>query len=74
MLHTRTSVGYDIEDNLVNEDKLRVNGVEIKFTQYKVDQNLENIAQFEYKNSYYIINSTISEKEFLNVINNLNFF
>lgn len=68
------SVGYDIEDNLVNEDKLRVNGVEIKFTQYKVDQNLENIAQFEYKNSYYIINSTISEKEFLNVINNLNFF
>ena len=46
-----------------------------KIIQYELsDGSKENIAQFEYKDVFYILNTTMEEEEFKKILKNLYFF
>lgn len=69
------SYGYDIEDELISEKELSVSGVPIIVKEYKLpDGTHQYVAQFEYGENAYILNSTISQEEFEKILNNLKFF
>ncbi|XCP85441.1 DUF4367 domain-containing protein [Roseburia hominis] len=70
------SAGYDVEDTLVEEKELKVLNVPIKIKRYLLleNQTYQMVAEFKYKNVYYILNAPINETEFLKIIENLNFF
>lgn len=69
------SLGYDVEDELVNEDKLNISGVPVTIKEFKLpDGTHQFVAQFEYEENAYILNSTVSQEEFEKILNNLKFF
>lgn len=69
------SVGYDVEDKLINEETVIVSGVEIKLKNYQVENigETEYVAQFEYKNTYYTLNGYIEKDELNKIVKNLIF-
>lgn len=72
--HTR-SYGYDVEDEVISEKELEVSGVPIAVKEYKLpDGTHQLVAQFEYGENAYILNSTICMEEFEKILKNLNFF
>ena len=67
--------GYDVEDKLIDERDIMVSGVHIQVREYLVDgSKKEYVAQFEYKDAFYTLNASISEEEFMKIINNLFFY
>ena len=69
------SYAYDVEDKKIKESQIDVGGNAIDVVQYELsDGTKENVAQFLYKDIFYTINSTIDEKEFEEILNNLYFF
>lgn len=69
------SMGYDIEDKLLNEEEVIISGVEINIKHYETldDKNDEYVAQFVYNNVYYTLNGRLPQDEFMQMINNLIF-
>lgn len=69
------SMGYDIEDKLLNEEEVKISGVEINIKHYETldDKNDEYVAQFVYNNVYYTLNGRLPQDEFMQMINNLIF-
>lgn len=74
--YTDKSLGYDIEDSLVDEETVKVNQQIINIKKYKIDatQKMQYIAQFEYKNVHYLLNAVIDDKELKKILENLKFF
>lgn len=69
------SHGYDVEDKKIKEEQMIVDGNKIDIIQYELsDGSKENIAQFEYKDVFYILNTTMEEEEFKKILKNLYFF
>lgn len=70
------SAGYDIEDNLVKEESVSVSNVPISIKKYMLleNQKYQMVAEFKYKDVYYILNAPIDEREFLKIIKKLEFF
>lgn len=67
--------GYDIEDELVSEDVLVAKDTPITMKEYKLpDGSHQFVAQFEYENNAYILNSTIAQEEFEKIVKNLRFY
>ena len=73
--YTNKSFGYDMEDELIEEQSQIVSEVPITIKRYKVkDNNTEQyMIQYEYKNVFYIITTTVNASEMYKIINNLNF-
>lgn len=69
------SVGYDIQDKLIKEEKIIVSGVEIYVKSYDIEksESIEYIVQFSDGNAYYILNSCIEKEEIIKIVKNLNF-
>lgn len=74
--YANKSTGYDIEDDLISEELLKVNNQEIKVKKYKISEtdDVQLVAQFEYKKIHYILNATINEKDFVFILKNLKFY
>lgn len=69
------SYAYDIEDKKVKRTQITVDGNKIDVIQYELDDgNEENVAQFAYENVFYIINTTMEEADFKELLKNLYFF
>ena len=67
------SVGYSIEDELIEEKSVVVSNtkIDIKCYEIKASQIIEYVAQFEKENVFYVINGCIEKEEFEEIINNL---
>lgn len=67
------SVGYDIEDQFLEEETIKISNIEIDLKCYMVKESSsqEYVAQFENKDVYYVINSCVEKEEFLEIIKNL---
>ena len=74
--HRNKSVGYDIEDKLLEEYTLDIEGVAIKIKHYKVIDNNEEafMGQFSYKSINYVIQATVNKSQFEEILRNLKFF
>lgn len=69
------SHGYDIEDKKISEETIVVDGNEIMLTQYELPEgSTEWVAQFSYKDVYYILNATMDEQDFEQIVKNLYFY
>lgn len=72
------ATGYQAEDKLLNEQTLTVGEVSIDLKSYEVSDSKEvlYVAQFEYKNTYYTLNTTtdMNEREIVEILRNLYFF
>ena len=69
------SYGYDVEDELISEETIKVSNVPITVSCYKLPDGQEQyVAQFKYRNTYYILNGIIPRAELENILKNLNFF
>ena len=70
------SVGYDIEDELLSEKKIIVDGNSIQIKKYIVEQEkaFRYVAQYKYKGLQYVLVGVMQEQEFEKILNNLNFF
>lgn len=75
---TEQATGYQAEDNLLNEQILTVGEVSIDLKSYEVSDSKEvlYVAQFEYKDTYYTLNTTteMNEREIVEILRNLYFF
>lgn len=75
---TEQATGYQAEDNLLNEQILTVGEVSINLKSYEVSDSKEvlYVAQFEYKDAYYTLNTTteMNEREIVEILRNLYFF
>ena len=69
------SVGYDVEDSVESEEIIVISGVDINFKEYQIAESemKEYIAQFQYRNSYYVLNSSIEKEKFVKILKNLDF-
>lgn len=69
------SSGYDIEDNLLSEETVKVNGQEIVIRRYKLNdsKDVQFVAQFKYKNIHYLLNAVLEENEFVDIVKKLKF-
>ena len=66
---------YDIEDKLLDEKEIIVSEIPIQIRTYEISkEKTEFVAQFEYKNAFYIINAAIPEEEFMKIVKNLFFY
>ena len=75
---TEQATGYQAEDNLLNEQILTVGEVSINLKSYEVSDSKQvlYVAQFEYKDAYYTLNTTteMNEREIVEILRNLYFF
>ena len=68
------TLGYDIEDKLLEEEEMTISGQKININHYKIENNEDKyVAKFEYKGTLYIFNATTSEQIFNNIIKNIFF-
>lgn len=70
------SLGYDIEDPIVEEYTKAVGDVEIQVTEYRIEASgaQEFSAHFEYKDITYILTGIMEKAEFEKILENLHFF
>lgn len=70
------SVGYDVEDGVLSEEELVVDGNNILVKEYKISsENLNRcVAQFEYKGLQYVVGGSIEKEELIKIVKNLYFF
>lgn len=70
------SIGYDIEDELLEEFSLSISGVSIHVQEYQIKENGQEVyrASFQYKDTYYILRGGIPKESFEEILKNLNFF
>lgn len=70
------SVGYDVEDELISEEELIVDGNNIRIKEYLVgsEKTTKYIATFENQGLQYILSSNVEKEEFEEIVKNLNFF
>lgn len=71
-----TSIGRDVEDELIDEYEKIVSDITIGIKEYLVEENQTSryIAQFEYQNVYYVLRiSNVEETEVEQIIENLYF-
>lgn len=70
------SIGYDVEDELINEFSITVSQVPVVIREFKISNTSRSqfMAQFNYKGTYYIINGIISQEQMEEIIKNLKFF
>lgn len=70
------SYGYDIEDPIVDEYAMEVNGIDISITEYLIQESKqrEYAAKFKYKEVEYIMVGIIEKEEFEKILKNLHFF
>lgn len=75
---TEQSTGYQVEDRLLDEERILVDNVPIDLKCYEVADSKEilYVAQFEYKETYYTLNATtdMEEGEIIEILKNLYFF
>ena len=69
------SVGYDIQDKLIEEEKIVVSDVEIYIKSYEIEKSksIEYTVHFIDGNAYYILNSCIEKEEIIKIVKDLNF-
>ena len=70
------SIGYDIEDELINEFSITVSQVPVLIREFKISntERSQFMAQFSYKGTYYIINGIVSREQMEEIVENLKFF
>lgn len=70
------SLGYDIEDTIVDEYKKTVGDTEIQVTEYLIEDSKQQefSAEFQYKDISYILTGIIEKDEFEKILENLHFF
>lgn len=70
------SIGYDIEDELINEFSITVSQVPVLIREFKISntERSQFMAQFSYKETYYIINGIVSQEQMEEIVKNLKFF
>lgn len=67
--------GYDVEDELIEENSIEISKVPIQIKKYRLPSGKEEyIAQFNYKGAFYTLNAAIPEAEFMKIIQNLYFY
>lgn len=74
--HRNKSIGYDIEDKLLEEYTLNVEGTQVNIKHYKVIDNNEEafMGQFSYKDINYVIQGTVDKGQFEEILRSLKFF
>ena len=72
---TEQAIGYQVEDQLLNEQTLNVNGTPITLKSYETSGSSEilHVANFEYQSIYYTITGNLSDAEMKEIIKNLYF-
>ena len=72
---TEQAMGYQVEDQLLNEQILNVNGTPITLKSYETSGSSEilYVANFEYQSIYYTITGNLSDAEMKEIIKNLYF-
>lgn len=72
---TEQAMGYQVEDQLLNEQTLNVNGTPITLKSYETSGSSEilYVANFEYQSIYYTITGNLSDAEMKEIIKNLYF-
>lgn len=69
------SYSYDVEEQIEDEYEMDINGQLIRIRQYLVaKETYAYMAEFEYKNAFYTINSMLEKSEFEKILKNLYFF
>ena len=70
------SLGWGIEDQLVEEYKIVLPEAEVTIHQYLVEDTKEEMyaAQFTYKNAQYFLTGVMEREEFEKILKNLHFF
>ena len=75
--YNTSSFGVDVEDTLVKEYDMEMDGVRIHIKQYQVSDSTEKRSRgsFEYDGiQYFIIGNGLKEEEFEKILKNLHFF
>ena len=75
--YNTSSFGVDVEDTLVKEYDMEIDGVCIHIKQYQVSDSTEKRSRgsFEYDGiQYFIIGNGLKEEEFEKILKNLQFF
>lgn len=74
--YSETSFGYDIEDELLSEYIMHLEGTDIYVKQYKVEESGDVIftAQFEVNKVAYLLSGDVSKSDFELILKNLHFF
>ena len=70
------SIGYDVEDELLDEFTLTISDVGIHIQEYQIKENSQKVymANFQYKDTYYILRGGIPKESFEGILKNLKFF
>lgn len=70
-----SSLGFDIEDEVVDKEEVEINGVNIELTVYQIDGTNESrcSAYFIYQKLEYFLVADMDKKEFEKIIKNLYF-
>ena len=70
------SIGYDVEDELLDEFTLTISDVGIHIREYQIKENSQKVymANFQYKDTYYILRGGIPKESFEGILKNLKFF
>ena len=75
-IYRDASAGYDIEDKEVDEYSLKVKNVEIKITEYVIQNSHQHefSAKFQHGDVSYFLTGVIEKNEFEKILENLHFF
>lgn len=70
------SSGYQVEDELLDEQEITVQDISIALKCYEVADSKENlyVAQFEYQGMYYMLTGTLTDVDMGDILKNLYFF
>lgn len=74
--YVNSSIGMDLEDELLQEYKIELPETSVQMKEYKVKETGEReyTAKFSYKNCKYFLTGIIKKEEFEKIIKNLHFF
>ena len=75
--YRENSIGIDIEDKMVQEYQMTVNGVDVMVTEYIIEETGVHkwAARFVYEDVLYLLRVTdIDQKEMEKIVNNLHFY
>lgn len=72
---SNASFGMDIEDKIIEQEKVYNSGNEIELTVYEIEKNKEEkcAAKFKYRDLEYYLVGTIEKEEFKKILENLYF-
>lgn len=73
--YSSKAYGYDVEDEVLDEEILEVSGVPVSKKLYKLpDRTTQYAGEFEYQNTFYTINGSVDESEFVKILQSLIFY